>query len=360
MSRTPMFRLPLLRVGLVCLLLMIMPSILFAGDTDRGELVDGVVAVIGSKVVSRTDLANAMAYQATLLAAKKQAGLSEEDAEKEFARLQLEVRDNLVDNTLILLAAEEGGMSVSDHVEKQISKVKEAFAENPEQLQQFLASRGYRSIEDYKKGLREELLRQRIVMMKVRPRSEVTLEEVQEEFEKRYQGKPAAAEGCDGALVPVYYLEQMFFPLPKEVSINGLIDTYVRAYKCYLGLKAGKFAPPDVPTACADGGAAPGYGAIGDVDETKSFEKSFQDAFDGLASNTKEELSEPFIGKDGVRILRIATRRKECYTDKSEITRLVTRLKGKLEDRKFEKAMQFWLKELRGRYRVDVKPLDSN
>lgn len=330
---------------------------LFAEESDRGTLLDGIIAVVGDEVITRSELADAMAFRASLLKAKQKAGLAGEEVAGRFDELQEEIRSNLVDNKLILQAARDEGMEAGEEVTKRIEKLKERMPDK-DQLANFLASQGFDSLADYEARMKEEMLRQRVVFTKVRPKAEVTQKELEAEFQKRYGGKAAEEAGCKGAYVRVFALEQVRFPLANATTVGGLIATYSTAYACYLGLLSGDIGPEEVGGRCGDETLVAHHGSLGDVDETKSFEASFQAAFESLiAADSEDKLSEPFILNDGIWILMVTGQRRECFTDLSELSRLKDRVKARLEDEKFERVLNWWLKQLRGKYRVDLKPL---
>lgn len=335
-----------------------LPSLAQEETESPGELVDSVVAVVGDRVITRSDMNEAMAYQATVLAARRNAGMPADEVDREFARIQTEVRDNLVDNTLILLEAEEEGMEVDDQVEKQVDRVRQAYADKPEQLAQFLRARGFSSLEDYQQKMKEEMLRQRVVMMRVRSRTEVSEEELETEFAKTYRVAPQGEKACPGAWVPVHALEQVWFPFTQGATIDSVLAAYTQAYRCYMAMSRGEFTPEEAAEKCSQEGSIAQFGQLGEVDETKSFEAAFQQALEQLVDSPSPiGLSEPVIGQDGIRILHRTSTRKECRSDPEEIQRIKLNLKARMEDQRFEKALKFWVKELRGKYRVELKSL---
>lgn len=327
-------------------------------DTSQyGEIVDGIVAVVGDQVVTRSELSEAMAFEASLLKAKVRAGLDQDAMNSQFLELQKEIRGNLVDNKLILLAAIDEDLDVDEQLDKRVSQLKQAFPAE-DALNRGLAAQGYGSLKEFRSKMREELLRQRIVFTQVRPRSEVTQKEVNSSFKKRYGGKKAREANCAGALVRVFALEQVRFQLPKDIRFSQLIESYSNAYSCYLNLKAGKFQFSDAVTECTLNNVAPAIGSLGEVDETKSFEANFQGAFDTIIAADGIEYSEPFIINDGIWLLRVKSTRTECMSDSSAVARLKERLKARLGEEKFERVMKWWLRQLRGKFRVVLRPLN--
>jgi len=325
--------------------------------SDRGLLMDSVIAVVGGEVVTRSELGDAMTYRATLLKAREKAGLSREEVEKEFAVMQVEIRDNLVENKLIVLAGREDGQSAQDEVKRRMEKLKNGLGSDPEKLKAYAAQQGFASYEEFEHQMEEEYLRQRVVFTQVRPKAEVSEKELDEAYRNRYAGKPAQEAGCDGAWVRVFSLEQVRFPLASGTTVGGLVETYAAAYRCYGELAKGTFGMADAAGSCLAPAGVPFHGSLGDIDETKSFEKPFQQAFDGLTQGRDDKFSEPFVLNDGVWILHVSAEHRECFTDEAELSRLKDRLRGKLEEEKFERALKWWLRQLRGHYRVELMPL---
>lgn len=347
-------------VGLATLLTL--PKMTAAKERDDskpplGELLDGIVAVVGDHVITRSELAEALAYPASLLKARSQAGMPKEKAETEFTRLQRETLDNLVDNQLILLAAAADGVSAGPEVRRRMEKLKSGFGQDKARLEEFLLGQGFASIEGYEKQMTEELTRQRMVYGQVRPRAEVTAKELEGAFEERYGGERARKKECKGAVITHFTLEQIWYPMPDTASYQEVVEVYTAAFKCYLRLKAGEVEPAQTAADCAGRDFAPSFGQLGEVDETKSFEQKFQEAFESLMETPGRVYSEPFIIKDGVRILRVSSSREGCIDDLTEITRLKDRIKGLIEEEKFQKVLKWWLQELRGKFRVEIKDL---
>jgi hypothetical protein len=327
-----------------------------AQEEVPGQLLDGIVAVVGEEPVTRSELSEMLVFQGRLLKARKDAGLPSDEADKEFARLQQETLKHLVDNRLILLAAKADGMSVGDEVRRRIEKLKASFAGDVAKLEKYLAAQGFGSLADYERQMGEEMLRQRMVFAQVRPRAEISDREAQAAFEERFQGKRAEAMECKGAVVSQYALEQVWFPLPEDAGPEQVLAAYGQAYACYLRIVKGELGGAEAPEKCA-GEVVAQFGDLGEVDETKTFERSFQDAFDGLRNESGKQCSPPFLHKDGVRILRITGTSEECIDDAEEVTQLKDTLRGRLEEEKFEKVMDWWLEELRGKFRVELKAL---
>jgi hypothetical protein len=346
-----------LSAGLVLLALQLALPAVAQEAKDRGELLDGIIATVGDQVVTRSELAQAIAFPAALLKAKAEAGMPDAEVSEAFAALQQETRDNLVNNQLILMAAKAEGVSMADEVRRRMQKLRSGFQNDRARLEEFLAAQGFSSIEEYERQMEEELLRQRMVFGHVRPRAELSDKELEAGFVERYAGKKAQEKQCEGALIRYHEVEQLHFPTPANISMKDAMSAYAGAYRCYLQLRAGTIAMGQAPAICVAAETAPTYGTLGEVDETKSFERSFQEAFDGLAADPTAHFSEPFISKDGIRILRTVSSREGCVTDTEEIGHLKDRVRARLEDEKFEKLLEWWLQELRGKFRVEVKSL---
>ncbi len=345
-----------MRAAWMAIVLLALPASVRSQESPPGELLDGIVAVVGEEPVTRSELSEMLVFQGRLLKARKDAGMSAEEADREFHKLQEETLRHLVDNRLILLAAKADGMSVTDEVRRRIEKLKASFSGDVKRLEKYLSAQGFVSLADYERQMGEEMLRQRMVFAQVRPRAEISEREAQAAFEERFLGKRAEALECSGAVVSQYALEQVWFPLPEDAGPERVLAAYGQAYSCYLRIARGEFGGAEAPDRCA-GEVTPQFGDLGEVDETKTFERSFQDAFDELRKTPGAQSSAPFLHKDGVRILRITGTREECIDDPEEVAQLRDTLKARLEEEKFEKVLEWWLDELRGKFRVELKPL---
>lgn len=363
MSEQSESRCPLRQAGALLLLTTVLLATspagaqeMSAGDAQYGRLLDHVIAVVGTEVVTRTEMDEALAYEVLLLKARQEAGADPDVVEKEFEKLRTDIRGNLVDNKLILMAAEEAGMQVDDEVAKRLQKLRNGFGDEVK-LRQYLGSQGFDSVEDYKIQMKEELLRQRMVFSQVRPKAEVSESEVEAHFVKTHAGETAKEKGCQGALFSYLTLEQVWFPVQQQDTYGALVGAYTIAYRCYLRLAAGDIQIEDVSTECGDESIKPVFGSLGDVDETRSFDRAFQEEFDRLKTLPIGTVSPPIVIQDGMRILRLTAQRYECTDDPSEMARLKDRLKARLAEEKFKKILEWWLKELRGKFRVELRQM---
>lgn len=322
-----------------------------------GEMLDGIIAVVGDHVVTRSELAQALAFPAALLKAKTAAGLPAEEVEVAFSKLQTETRDNLVDNQLILMSARAEGMSVADEVRNRMAKLRGGFQNDPARLETFLQGQGFGSVEEYERQMDEELLRQRMIFGKVRPRAAISDEDLEKAFADRYAGKEVEGAACAGAAIRHHKLEQLHFPVATAVTVTEVMDAFEGAYRCVLALRSGRTTLAGAPAICRASEVAPEAGSLGEVDETMSFDPAFQQAFDALVSQPPGSYSDPFIIKDGIRILRVVSSRTGCIEDETQIRDLKDRVRARLEDEKFGKVLKWFLQELRGQFRVELKKL---
>jgi hypothetical protein len=283
--------------------------------------------------------------------------LPSDKVEKEFSKLQLETRDNLVDNQLILMSAKAEGMSVSEEVRRRMDKLREGFQGDPARLEAFLKGQGFGSADEYETQMEEELLRQRLIFGRVRPRAEIDDDDLAKAFAERYTGKEVEGTSCAGAVVRHHELEQLHFAVATTVSVGEVMAAFEGAYRCVLALRSGKTTLAEAPTICRAGGVAPAAGSLGEVDETMSFDPAFQQAFDALVKEPAGSYSDPFIIKDGIRILRVVSSRTGCIDDESQVKDLKDRVRARLEDEKFAKVLKWFLQELRGQFRVELKSL---
>jgi hypothetical protein len=324
--------------------------------TDRlGGLLDGIIAVVGDQVVTRSEMAQAIAFPAALLKAKAAAGMEDAEVTRRFEALQAETRDNLVDNQLILMAARAEGMTVTDEVQRRMAKLRSGFQNDRARLESFLKTQGFASEAEYERQMEEELLRQRMIFGRIRPRAELSDEDLDKAFAKKYQGQTVDNEACAGARIRYHTLEQLHFPVAEEVSMADVIRAFEGAYRCVIDLRAGSFNMDAAASVCRAGAVAPAFGSLGEVDETMSFDPAFQEAFDNLVDLPAGSYSDPFIIKDGIRILRVVDSRTGCVEEGTQ--ELKDRVRARLEDEKFEKVLKWFLQELRGQFRVELKPL---
>ena len=175
-----------------------------------GDHVDRIVAVVNDDVITLTELEKAGGqYFETI---KAQASPSEVERALEQAREQ--VLSSLIDSAIVRQRAVKLGMSVEE--EELDNAVDQVLAQNNATLEEFkkdLASANL-SMQDYRKGLRDQILQSKLINNQVRSRIVILEENIQEYYHKEYSQE----KGESG-----YYILQMGFnwKKPGKLKLTG-------------------------------------------------------------------------------------------------------------------------------------------
>jgi peptidyl-prolyl cis-trans isomerase SurA len=168
---------------LACLLLA-----LVAGPVLGAELIDGVAAVVGTKVILRSELD----FAAELLARRAQQETGTLDAEQ-YRELRMQALRSLIDDRIMMQAAEQMQLAASEEeIDAAIAGIAKEENLDPDEIYAAARSQGL-DRETYRRQLAIQMTRMRVITSSVRQRITINEEEVKELYEQRY-AKAAAGE----------------------------------------------------------------------------------------------------------------------------------------------------------------------
>ncbi len=163
------------------LLLALVSLLLFWAKTLNAEVVNKVVAVVGSEVLTLYELENLAQplYQEFL-----NQNLPLEEKERLKAQIRREILDRWIEDTVIGLEAKKHKITVSDEEFNRFYQAEVKRFGGEERLKEELA-KGGKTLEDYKKNLREQLTKIKFVQIMVG--SKIAIPE--EDLKRLYQEK---------------------------------------------------------------------------------------------------------------------------------------------------------------------------
>jgi peptidyl-prolyl cis-trans isomerase SurA len=291
-----------------------------------GEIVlDRVVAVVNSEVITWSELYKSMEFEAT--PAIK--ALSDQERRKVYKESEGVFLENLINTKLILQAAKIVQIVASEaEVTRTINEIKAKYKMNDEAFGKAIESEGF-TIKDYKQKLAEQIIAGKLVDLEVRGKVVVTEKEINDYI---LRNKDAADEG---------YIFRMI--LIKESDKPGAAEEKVKA--AYEKIKGGTdFA--EVARQYSDDSSARAGGEKGFV-RRADLSREFVDVMSRLKKN---ETSEPFKTSAGSIIVKLEDSR--IFTKEGD---LKVAVKEKLYAGKYDKAYRAWIKGLRQQAYVEIR-----
>ena len=189
---------------------LLFTSALSAGviRAQEAELVDRIVAVVNNDIITLYELNRAFKpYEENIKALKY-------DAEKErqtLFRVRRDLLDQLINSQLADQEAKRDQISVDEkEIDTTIERLKERRNMTDEQLREGLAVQGL-TMEEYRKEVKEQILRTKLVNRKVKSRVVITTEDIKDYYD-RHKDKYAGEKK--------YYLWNIF------ARLSSMTDTY--------------------------------------------------------------------------------------------------------------------------------------
>jgi peptidyl-prolyl cis-trans isomerase SurA len=315
------------RYGVVLILCLV--AVLFSGAIAGGQnviVLDKVVAVINSEVITWSELYKAMEFEAS--PAVK--ALGEQERRKVFRDNEGIFLEGLINMKLMLMAAKAANINVNDaEVQEAMKSIKDKYNLNDEAFKTAISKEGF-TLDEYKKKLLDQLTTSRIVDMEVRSRIIVTEKDVDDYIQKNKEG--AADEGYSLSMILIKKSDD---PARDEE----------RAKAAYAKIKAGK-AFAEVAREYSDDSSARAGGELGFLNKAE-LSKAYLDVLSGLKEG---ETSEPFQSGAGTHILKLEGSR--VFKSPAEFRQAV---RDRIFNERYDRAYKAWVKGLRQSAYVEIK-----
>jgi peptidyl-prolyl cis-trans isomerase SurA len=177
---------------------------LLAGPACGAELVDGVAAIVGDKVILRSELDLA----ADLVARRAQEETGSLSAEQ-YQELRVQALRSLIDDQIMMEVAERTEMAPSDEeIDAAVADIAQEESLQPADVYAAARAQGM-DRETYRRQLAVQMTRMRVIHSSVRNRIAVSDEQVRALYEERYgNAKP-------GERIRVLHI---LLPVPAEVT----------------------------------------------------------------------------------------------------------------------------------------------
>jgi peptidyl-prolyl cis-trans isomerase SurA len=293
-------------------------------------LLDRVVAVVNSEVITWSELYSIMAAEAS----DRVRAMDAAERNRIFRSNEAEFLERLIDMRLQIQEARRLGLQVrEDEVKEAIENIKKKYQMTDSALDESLKKEGL-TLEEYKQRLSDQILVTQFVNQQIRRKVVVTDEQIQQ-YMKAHRQNPLGEDE--------FRLRQIFFRKPKDDAMREALEE--KAAMVVQRLKDGE----DFATLAWEYSEDTSTKIGGDLGYLKKSDmaKEFVDVLTGLQPG---EVSRPFWTEQGLHIVRLEDRvaASLAKSEKEDIRR-------QLEEEMFAEKYKIYLKNLREKARIEIR-----
>jgi peptidyl-prolyl cis-trans isomerase SurA len=300
----------------------------------QAGVADRIVAIVNDEVITLSELNSAFEpYQAKLEASYKGA-----EREKALTETKLDLLNRMIDNLLMEQQSRKAGIVIKDEeVTVTINELLERRNISQDDFRQAVAREGT-TLEAYRKGIRDQLVRIRLVQREIKSKVAVSNEEIGVYYRKNredYEGKEAVR------------IKQILLLLPKEASPDAREKLRGDAGAIHKRLLSGD--PFEVISAkYSQGPTAAAGGDIGYIEKGMMLPEVEAIAF----SLPLSQLSDVIESSVGFHIIQVIDRRGAGV---KPIESVREEIREKINMEKVGKKFDEWLDALRTRSHIEIK-----
>jgi peptidyl-prolyl cis-trans isomerase SurA len=306
----------------------------FLCTSAQGAVANRIVAIVNDEVITLSELNDAFEpYQAQI-----EEALAGEAREKTLSENKLMLLNRMIDNLLLEQESRKSGITVRE--EDVTGAIKDLLEKKKLSQNDFLKAlmREGTTLEAYRKGLRAQLMRMRLIRREIQSKVAVTDEEIGEYYRKHredYEGKEAVR------------LKQIILLLPKGENQDLKDKLRAAAEAIHQRLLAGE--PFDLLSAQnSQGPAAAAGGDIGYIEKGVILPEVEEAAF-SLALN---QISGVIESPVGFHILQMIDRRGAGL---KTIASVREEIREKIDLEKGDKRFGEWMEDLRKKSHIEIK-----
>ncbi|RMH37867.1 MAG: hypothetical protein D6689_20620 [Deltaproteobacteria bacterium] len=298
-------------------------------------LLDRVVAVVNDEIILQSDLERRLLP----LAASLDDIRDERERERRRRALAQQVLDDLVNERLVLEAAKEAKLEVSEReVDNALAEIKKQNNLDDAGLAKALAMQGY-TMSSYREDVRRQILRMRAINVLVRPKVSVTDEDVRAAYDARSRRSGA---------VKRVHLHHVLIAVPPKVSATQLAQAKARAAEVIDKARSGvPFA--DLAREYSDDDATKADGGDLGWIERGSLPTEWEAI---VFSMSKGEVRGPISGPNGLHVFYVSDLEQ---VEQKPFDEVKEQIRGELFRREMDRKTTEWLAELRNKAYVDIK-----
>ncbi len=299
-------------------------------NAGKKMALERVVAVVNDSIILQSEL------EARLVPVRAEAEQIQDPTERRrrLAKLSTQVLDEMVNEELIVQAAEEAKIEVdSSEVQAALDEIKQQNKLDDAGLAQALASQGY-TVQGYRMDLRRQLLRLRAVNQLVAPKVQVTEDDVRSRYAELQRRSNS---------VSAVYLSHILIKLPENPTEQQIAAAREKAAQAIQRIKGGEAFAEVAKQVSDDENVELGWFQRGSIQpdwETVVF------------SMQKGETRGPVTGPQGLHVFHVGDVQSAALKPYDEMKE---QLQRELRRRELDKQTATWVEELRKKAYIDIK-----
>ncbi len=298
--------------------------------------VEYVVAVINDAIILNSELE----VRRLPLLAETQQITDPKERERRVAKLTSQVLDEMVNEELIVQAADAAKIEVeSSDVQAALDEIKQQNNLDEAGLAAALSAQGY-TLAGYKHELRRQVLRFRAVNQLVAPRVNVTEEDVR----ARYDQMARRTEQ-----VQAVKLSHMLFKLPEHATEQQIAEAKDKASKALARVKAGEDFTQVTAAESQDESTKATGGELGWFQRGSMANPEWEPI---VFAMEKGDVRGPVAGPQGLHVFQVTEVKR---SDLKPFPEMKEQLMRELRRRETDKQTQTWIEELRKKAYIDIK-----
>jgi peptidyl-prolyl cis-trans isomerase SurA len=306
----------------------------FLGVAAQAAAADRIVAVINDEIITLSELNNAFEpYQARF-----EASYQGPDREKARTETKLLLLNRMIDSLLMEQESRKTGIAVrNEDVTDAINDLQKKQNLSQDEFRKALERDGV-TPEDFRKDIRNQLMRMKLIRRDIKSRVAVTDEEIGEYYRKHredYEGKESVR------------IKQILLPLPKEVDPAMKAKLRADADAIHKRLMNGE-PFEQLSAKYSRGPEAAAGGDVGYI-ERGIIHSEVEDAAFSLPLNRISDVIESSVG---FHIIQVIDRRGAGL---KAIGSVREEIREKIDREKMEKKYGEWLEELRKKSHIEIK-----
>jgi peptidyl-prolyl cis-trans isomerase SurA len=304
-------------------------------NSGKKLVVERVVAIVNDAII----LASELEARMTPVRGEAMQIADLKERERRLSKLSTQVLDEMVNEELIVQAAEAAKVEVeASEVQAALDEIKQNNNLDDAGLAQALAAQGY-TMSNYKHDLRRQLLRLRAQNQLVAPKVQVTEEDVRAKYDEMQRRSQS---------VSAVQLSHILIKLPEKPTEQALAAAKEKAAQILNRVKGGeKFEDVAAQVSEDDSTKATG-GQLG------WFQRgSIQPEWETIVfSMQKGETRGPVAGPQGLHVFQVTEVKN---TELKPFADMKEQLMRELRRREMDKQTSTWLEDLRKKAYIDIK-----
>jgi peptidyl-prolyl cis-trans isomerase SurA len=320
--------------GLTFYLFLFLIAGSFGSSEGSAKILDRIVAVVNNDIITLYELNGAASPYFDRI---KVMGHPPERERELIFRVREDILNQLIDERITDQEIKRAGITVSEaEIEKAIERIKESNYFTDEELRQALARQGV-AFDDYRKKLRDQILRTKLVNLEVKSKIVITREEIRAYYEKhanRFGGEKR------------YHLRNILMKLPSFPGDDEKKEILQKMEAVLAELKkgepferlAGKFS--EAPSAS-------GGGDLG-VFRMETLAPQLKEALEGVKAG---EITPILLTDQGYQIFLV---QEIIQADGKTLEAAAAEIEEKLYNEIVDTNFKTWLADLRKRSHIKI------